>query len=215
MKRFLTGLGLGLVLGVLLSQVWSSRGAAPTVETPVAPVPTAQMGMAPMAAPAPPAAPAAASSANMAAPPPAALVQPALPLLPAAPVLSADHEAILSDGKNRDRPLSPPELHAKLVAEARDAQWSYTIETQLRQAMTDLGIQSPDFDVQGVDCRLTPCEIRLIGNSPGAGEAWNRAQVSLRALDWWTRAFDGTNSSANGRNGKTVIVTFMLRKRGA
>ncbi|MBB5205023.1 hypothetical protein HNQ51_002342 [Inhella inkyongensis] len=146
--------------------------------------------------------------------PVAPAAKPGLSLMPA-PTLSAEHQALLVSGHDKQpfRNASPAELHQQFMAEARDATWADPLETQLRQALGALGVQSPAFDVQGLDCRQNLCELRLIGFAPNAGDQWNRAMVSLREQDWWGQAYSGMSTTSSGNNGRTVIATFFERRK--
>jgi hypothetical protein len=55
---------------------------------------------------------------------------------------------------------SPADLHAAIESEARDDSWSYRLEAEIRNLLTEL-TQTIPVTVHAVECRSTLCEMRL------------------------------------------------------
>jgi hypothetical protein len=220
----------GAVLGVGASQLWSGRDAL-AVDTPV----LAQGGPAgaapvcpppppPAAALAPPAPPPAAvcpalpaSAASEARPgrlpaPASAEARPVVPgreaVLPPPPALSAEHAKMLTAQDTRP---TLPELHARLLAEPKDPNWSADAEQLIRRDLAAAN-ESGEFDIPTVECRATVCELLAFGSAPDSPQKWNRALGELRK-PWEAAGLVSNSTSISGANGRFVIVSILERPR--
>ncbi len=141
----------------------------------------------------------------------AAAVVPAPVEAPAPIRLSVDHAKILSPTSKDGRPLTIPELHMQLSTETKDLNWAVEMEQHLSQFIAQVNITS-EFEVLGIECRATLCEILAFGNLPSSSERWSVIGSEMTKQAWWSN-FQGNSTLSSGQNGRTTIVTILQRAK--
>lgn len=127
--------------------------------------------------------------------------------------LSDAHQQYLA--KNREEeppPTTMHGLHDRIESEARDNDWSYYIEQQLRNffgaATVNVGI-----DTIHVECRSTLCEIQAIGYNEIAASQWQQIFQQMRDQAWASE-FSGSNLYSTDQDNKIIMFAFLIRKTG-
>ena len=228
MRHFLIGAMCGAAAGGLVVHLWMSRPVASAAAAvmqgpsstpaschpaPAAP-PPAPAPTVPVAPPKPPACPLAPATTAGTGVTPTALPSPSAQSAmgrerPASPIpLSAEHATVLTTQETQP---TLPELHARLLAEPKDATWGPSTEDMIRRdlsAANDTG----EFDIPTIECRETLCEVLAFGNAPTSPMKWSRAMGELRK-PWEAAGLMNQSSSISGANGRYVIVTILDRRR--
>lgn len=171
----------------------------------------------PVDPPAPPPAPACptspAASARLAraerAPLPADTSAATSPVVSAPPIaLSAEHAKMLTTPESQP---TLPELHARLLVEAKDPSWAAGTEDMIRRDLAAAN-ETGEFDIPTIECRETLCEVLAFGNAPNSPLKWSRAMGELRK-QWEAAGLVNHSSSITGANGRFVIVSILERRR--
>lgn len=150
-----------------------------------------------------------ASPAPVASPPVPVAAPPAVPAMEAV-ALSQEHRTLLQGiAAASAHPETIADLHQRLEREGRDPAWSTEVEQNLRQYLAQHA-GSPDFDIVGVQCRRTLCEIQAFGYAAQANDKWNAIMGHMGEQPWWS--FMGMSTTISSVNGKSVLMTVLTRK---
>lgn len=90
--------------------------------------------------------------------------------------------------------------------------WAYRIELAMRQFLA-AHPEGPKFEISGVECRTTLCEIRAIGFDESASPGWPQIVYDLRQRLPGEFGQVGTWSSTI--DGRHVLITVLWRDRDA
>lgn len=105
---------------------------------------------------------------------------------------------------------SPTNRRSDLEDEPRDHEWSYFMEQSISQYLAT----HPEviyFEIHGVECRSTICEIQSIAVDENAWPRWGLILHDLRNQPW--NDFGQTGSSSSNIDGRLVIMTHLRREK--
>lgn len=120
------------------------------------------------------------------------------------------HEALLGtapdrDDRNRTGPNTP---HEELENEPRDHDWSYFMEQSISQFL-GRHREIAHFEIAGIACRTTLCEIQSFGVDENAQPRWGLIVHDMKNEPW--NDFGQTGSSSATVDGRLVILTHLRR----
>lgn len=104
---------------------------------------------------------------------------------------------------------APSNNRRELENDPRDYEWSYFMEQSIGQYLAS----HPEimyFDIAGIECRSTICEIQSFGVDENAGPRWGLIVHDLRNQPW--NDFGQTGSSSSTIDGRLVIITHLRRQ---
>lgn len=125
--------------------------------------------------------------------------------------LSAEHARLLSPEFSEDRVPTIQELHMQFVSERDDQNWSLAMEQNLSQFLAQHNTAG-EFEILTLDCRSTLCEILAFGNLPNSPQRWSLIVSDMGKQPWWSN-FKGNSTSSSETNGRTTIVTILVRRK--
>lgn len=119
------------------------------------------------------------------------------------------HRALLDEYADADPEATAPSNNRReLEAEPRDHEWSYFMEQSIGQYLAGHP-ESIYFDVAGIECRSSICEIQSFGVDENAGPRWGIVVHDLRNQPW--NDFGQSGSSTSTIDGRLVILTHLRR----
>jgi hypothetical protein len=119
------------------------------------------------------------------------------------------HRQLIDQSTSTDPELtSSGNNHSELENEPLDHEWSYFMEQSIGQFLAghpEIGY----FDIAGIACRSTTCEIQSFGVDENAGPRWGLIIHDLRNQPW--NDFGQTGASSGTIDGRLVILTHLYR----
>ncbi len=119
------------------------------------------------------------------------------------------HRQLIDQSTSADPEMtSRGSAHNELEKEPRDDAWSYFMEQSIGQYLASHP-ESIYFEIAGISCRSTTCEIQSFGVDENAGPRWGLIVHDLRNQPW--NDFVQTGSSSDTIDGRLVILTHLHR----
>jgi hypothetical protein len=102
----------------------------------------------------------------------------------------------------------PTNQWKKLELESKDESWAYYMEQTLRQFLSSHPLAA-QFDISRVECRMTICQVQVVGYDSSTGPVWQQVMYDIRQQPW--SDFGQYGTSSGNIDGRFLLLGTLWR----